>query len=103
MSELQNRIVERLTALDRSQEAGLASDTREKLMTAAIGLFYASGGGADELQHICLKAVDHKTSDVADAVAQMVVATAAVSHESDLDLVQAAYNWIDNPRLSRSG
>jgi hypothetical protein len=56
MSELQKRIVERLTALDRSQEAGLASDTREKLMTAAIGLFYTLGGDADEPKDICLRA-----------------------------------------------
>ncbi|MBC2774990.1 hypothetical protein H6M51_19200 [Rhizobium sp. AQ_MP] len=64
MSELQNRIVERLTALDRSQEAGLASDTREKLMTAAIGLFYASGGDADELQHICLKGSEQELLEI---------------------------------------
>jgi hypothetical protein len=33
----------------------------------------------------------------------MVVATAAVSYASDLDLVQAAYNWIDNTPVSLAG
>lgn len=96
MSELQNRIVERLAALDLLRQADLTPDTREKLITAAIDLFYAAGGDADELKKITLKADDRKGCDVADAVAQMVVATAAVSYASDLDLVQAAYNWIDN-------
>lgn len=102
MSELQNRIVERLAALDLLQQVGLSPDKREKLMTAAIGLFYAAGGDGDELRQIVLKADDHKRSDVADAVAQMVVTTAAVSCASDLDLVQAAYNWIDNTPVSLS-
>ncbi len=102
MSELQNRIVERLAALDLLQQVDLTPDKREKLMTAAIGLFHAAGGDGDELREIVLKANDHKRSNVAEAVAQMVVATAAVSHASDLDLVQAAYNWIDNTPVSLS-
>lgn len=102
MSELQNRIVERLEALDLLQQVDLTADKREKLMTAAIGLFHAAGGDDDELREIVLKANDHKRSNVAEAVAQMVVATAAVSYASDLDLVQAAYNWIDNTPVSLS-
>lgn len=66
MSELQNRIVERLAALDLLQQVGLSPDKREKLMTAAIGLFYAARGDGDELRQIVLKADDHKRSDVAD-------------------------------------
>lgn len=96
MSELQNRIVERLAALDLLRQVDLTPDKRERLMTAAIDLFYAAGGDADELKEFVLGADDRNRRDVADAVAQMVVATAAVSHASDLDLVQAAYNWIDN-------
>lgn len=102
MSELQNRIVERLAALDPLRQVALTPDKRERLMTAAIGLFYAAGGDADELKKIVLKADDRNRLDVADAVAQMVVATAAVSCASDLDLVQAAYNWIDNTPVSLS-
>lgn len=37
-----------------------------------------------------------KTITIPDAVARMIVETAAVSHASDLDMVQAAYNWIDH-------
>ncbi len=96
MSELQNRIVERLAALDPLRQVDLTPDKREKFITAAIDLFYAVGGDAEELKKIILQADDRKGRDVADAVAQMVVATAAVSYASDLDLVQAAYNWIDN-------
>lgn len=102
MSELQNRIVERLAALDLLRQVDLTADKREKLMTAAIDLFYAAGGDADELKKIVLRADDRKGRDVADAVAQMVVATAAISYASDLDLVQAAYNWIDNTPVSLS-
>ncbi len=91
-----------MTTLDRSQPAGLSSDKRKKLVTAAIGLYYASGGRAEELKEIILKANNHHRSNAADAVAQMVVATAAVSCASDLDLVQAAYNWIDNTPVSLS-
>jgi hypothetical protein len=102
MSELQNRIVERLVALDRLRQVDLTPDKREKLMTAAIGLFHATGGDGDELREIVLKANEHNRGNVADAVAQMVVATAAVSYASDLDLVQAAYNWIDSTPISLS-
>lgn len=87
MSELQNRIVERLGALDPLREVALTPDKRERLITAAIGLFYAAGGDADDLKEIVLKADDRNRRDVADAVAQVVVATAAVSYASDLDLV----------------
>jgi hypothetical protein len=102
MSELQNRIVERLAALDLLRQVDLTPDKRERLMTASISLFYAAGGDADELKEILLKTDDRQRRDVADAVAQMVVATAAVSYASDLDLVQAAYNWIDNTPVSLS-
>jgi hypothetical protein len=102
MSELQNRIVERLGALNPLRQVALTPDKRERVMTAAIGLFYAAGGDSDELREIVLKANEHKRSNVADAVAQVVVATAAVSYASDLDLVQAAYNWIDNTPVSLS-
>ncbi|MDH0117574.1 MULTISPECIES: hypothetical protein [Rhizobium/Agrobacterium group] len=102
MSELQNRIVERLGALDPLRQVALTPDKRERLMTAAIGLFYAAGGDADDLKEIVLKADDRNRRDVADAVAQMVVATAAVSYASNLALVQAAYNWIDNTPVSLS-
>jgi hypothetical protein len=96
MSELQNRIVERLGALDPLRQVALTPEKRERLMTAAIDLFYAAGGDADELKEVILKANNRNHRDVADTVAQMVVATAAVSYASDLDLIQAAYNWIDN-------
>lgn len=36
MSELQNRIVERLGALDPLRQVALTPDKRERLMTAAI-------------------------------------------------------------------
>lgn len=102
MSELQNRIVERLAALGRSQQTNLSSERRDMLMRAAISLFYAADGTADGLKEIVLHADDRKRRDIADAVAQIVVATAAVSHASDLDLVQAAYNWIDKKEVSLS-
>ncbi len=100
MSELQNRIVKRLTTLGCSRQRGLSSHKREALLTAAIDLFYAAGGESDELKEIILSADDRARLNVADAVAGMVVATAAVSHDSDLDLVQAAYNWIDKTSVS---
>jgi hypothetical protein len=52
MSELQNRIIERLGALDPLRQVALTPDKRERLMTAAFGLFYAAGGDADELKEI---------------------------------------------------
>lgn len=90
-----------MAALGRSQQTNLSSEKRDMVMRAAISLFHAAGGTADDLKGIVLQADDRKRRDIADAVAQMVVATAAVSHASDLDLVQAAYNWIDK-RRSRS-
>jgi hypothetical protein len=97
MSELQNRIVERLAELNGSPHLDPSYELRERLLKAAIGLFRASGGDMKEVTEIAVKAYDSKPLKVADAVAQMVVATAAVSHASDLDLVQAAYNWINKP------
>ena len=104
MSELLNRIVERLAALDGSKQAGgVTSEQRERIVAAAISLFYATGGDVDELKKIVARADSRKSVAVADAIAQIVVAAAAVSCASDLDMVQAAYNWIDNPPLSLSG
>lgn len=64
---------------------------------------YACGGNADELKDADLVTNDHKRSDVGKAVGQMVIKTAAVRCGFDLDLIQAAYNWIYDPLFSRSG
>ncbi|WP_075292909.1 hypothetical protein [Pararhizobium arenae] len=96
MSELQNRIIERLATPDGLQRASGSDDKREMLVTAALHLFFAFGGNADELRKVVSSANKKKSTSVADAVAEVVVATAAISSAADLDMVQAAFNWIDS-------
>lgn len=68
MSELQDRIAERLAALDRSQLAGLDLDKREKFIKTAIGLLYACGWRAAEPKAVVTITDDCNRSDVADAL-----------------------------------
>lgn len=94
MSELQNRIIRRLQnqATDRGNQ--VFYNRKQQLLIAALNLFYAAGGSAREIQEV-IEFCQPGDIGIAEAVAEMMVETAALSHSSDLDMIQAAYNWID--------
>lgn len=95
MSELQNRIIRQLQTRSKDREAHVLYDRKQQLLIAALNLFHAAGGSVTEIQEVA-KCYQPIYNDVAEAVAAMMVETAALSHASDLDMIQAAYNWIDN-------
>lgn len=96
MSELQNRIIHQLASREGEQQLPQRYSRHRRLLHAAIELYYASGGSAQELNEFMQSHTQCTTVTVPEAVARMMVETAAVSHASDLDMVQAAYNWIDH-------
>lgn len=95
MSELQNRIIQQLASREGAQPSPRRYNRHNHLLRAAIELYYTSGGSAEELNDFIQSHTQRKTNNIPEAVARMIVETAAVSHASDLDMVQAAYNWID--------
>lgn len=95
MSELQNRIIQQLVSREGKKHLLQHYNRHNHLLRAAIELYYASGGSAEDLHKLIQAHTPRKTTDISEAIARMVVETAAVSHASDLDVVQAAYNWID--------
>ncbi len=96
MSELQNRIIQQLASREGDQRSPQRYNRHKHLLRAAIELYYTSGGSAQELTEFMQSHTQRKTITIPEAVATMIVETAAVSHASDLDMVQAAYNWIDH-------
>ena len=99
MSELQNRIVQRLAAA-HSASPLQPYDRHKQLIIAAVRLYYSAGGDAKALRDVVENVGPAPEADAPVAVANLMVEIAAVSQACDLDMVQAAYNWIDGSRQS---
>jgi hypothetical protein len=87
MSELQNHIIQQLASREGEQRLLQRYNRHNHLLRAAIELYYASGGNAEDLHELIQAHMPRKTTDIPEAIARMVVETAAVSHASDLDVV----------------
>lgn len=95
MSELQNRIIQRVSQTGVAVGSGVPYARHASFLAAAFELFRAAGGHPEDALQV-LNSHEPAQFDVASAVAHLLVETAIVSQVSDLDMVQAAYNWIDH-------
>lgn len=95
MSELQNRIIQRLIGDGEYANGDHAYSRQEQYLKAALSLYFSIGGSVDELERAVAGGLGREDRDIGDVVADILVETAAVSYSRDLDMVQAAFNWID--------
>ncbi len=68
---------------------------RFQMLKAALDLYRSAGGTEQSVRDLCSKAFHAESREVADATADLMLALAAVSHLSDIDMMQAAYNELD--------
>ncbi|WP_298326120.1 hypothetical protein [Asticcacaulis sp.] len=94
MSELQNKILERLSAQGINLDLNSGYLRHKWLLAAALDLHCAAGGRLEDALEL-VQNYDSPPLDVATAVGNIIVETAVVSRAADLDMIQAAYNWID--------
>lgn len=95
MSELQNRIIQQLQTREGKQPSASPYSRHQQLLRAAFEVYFAVGGDIKELDKYVHDDQPPNRISTPEAIANLVVEIAAVSHASDLDMVQAAYNWID--------
>jgi len=99
MSELQNRMIKQLKKDGWRLHAGASYDRQELLMKAALALYFAAGGKADALA-LPVAAATSSSAPIDTCIARLLAEVAAVSRAHDLDMMQAAYNWLDGASIS---
>lgn len=92
MSEIQNRAVRMLqqNSLDMT-----TASCRFQMLKAALELYRSTGGSEQAARDLCTGAFRGASRDVATGIGEVMISLAAVSHLSDLDMMQAAYNELD--------
>lgn len=98
MSELQNRIIERLAAEGDDHLVKQEYGRHRAFLDAALLVYLSIGGSLGELKSLVGDISCAREINIGQAVANLMVETSAISHAHDIDMVQAAYNWIDNQR-----
>lgn len=104
MSEYQNKAI-LLMQVELGDEALLDKEQRrDDFIQRAIELYYAMGGTSDAVQTMIDRVFSKTRPRVDAAVGEAMFELAGVGHVSDLDIIQAAYNKLDdaNLRLSRT-
>ncbi len=95
MSELQNRIIQRLNSDGTYLQGDHVYSRQEQYLRTALALYFSMGGTVEKLNQTLPTVKREPYEDIGDRIADVVVEIAAVSHARDLDMVQAAFNWID--------
>jgi len=100
MGEYQNKAVTLMTACLGEQSATDPKERGEAFLTASIGLFYALGLSVEDLAKTAKAATAKPTPPVDVAIGDLMKEMAAIGTMHDLDIMQAAYNTLDQQMQS---
>ncbi len=100
MGEYQNKAVTLMTACLGEQSATDPKERAEALLTASISLFYALGFSVEDLARTAKAASAKPPGSVDAAIGDLMKEVAAIGTINDLDIMQAAYNTLDQQTLS---
>ena len=100
MGEYQNRAVALLTARLGTESITDLKGRNEAYLAAAIDLFHALGGSAEELAAVAEAARERPAPAVDMAIGELMEELAAIGTLNDFDIMQAAYNTLDRQRRS---
>lgn len=95
MSELQNKAVALIAQNESILATQSAADRSARFLESALSLYFALGGDEETARATLLTSMIADLPKVDAAVADVVLELAVVSHLSDIDMVQAAYNRLD--------
>ena len=100
MSEYQNKAVALMTAHLGTETAFDPQERNKAYLAAAINLFHALGGSAEELAAAAEAASDKPVPTADVAIGELMKELAAIGTLKDFDIMQAAYNTLDRERQS---
>jgi hypothetical protein len=92
MSEVQNRAVRMLQQETLNMSI---SYYRFQMLKVAVELYRAAGGSERLARDLCSEVFQETPKDVAAGVGELMIVLAGISHLSDLDMMQAAYNELE--------
>lgn len=103
MSEYQNKAV-RLLASSVGDESLLdLNDRRDAFLYRALELYFAADGAEDAIQPIVEKVYSQNKTRVDIAVGHVLYKLAGIGHAADIDIIQAAYNKLDDTKPKLAG
>jgi hypothetical protein len=95
VSEYQNNAVNLAIRLRGESEALDRDKLRHEFLDAASRLYQALGRSHPGMDGLFDAVRIDRPDDIADCIAEVMRALAAISHCNDLDMMQAAYNLLD--------
>ncbi len=95
MSEYQNRAVELLIATIGKETIMDGVDRRIRFLRQAIELFQAMGGSAQEANAVVSAAMSKPAPSVSAKLGDLMSELAGIGYAHDIDMIQAAYNTLD--------
>ena len=102
MSELQNNAVALVTQTEGKLDNLSPKDRSATFLEKALSLYFAIGGNAADVQKLIEKRKSASPDRIENVIAGVLVELGAVSHLSDIDMVQATHNRFDAELKVRS-
>ncbi len=96
MSELQNNAVALLNKLEAGTPDVSIPYRRKRLLQQAFQLHRSLGGRTTEIETVVADLLKAPVERIDEAVAFLMIESAAVRYASDIDMVQATYNKLDH-------
>ena len=98
MSEYQNNTIDIAIRKEGEDKILDITKARRDLLDASLKLYRALGGSQSEVVTLLAFLYQGDKEPVANSIGDVMKALAIVSHNNDLDMMQAAYNLLDRER-----
>ncbi|MGY5804575.1 hypothetical protein ACXHMN_24830 [Rhizobium sp. LEGMi12c] len=79
------------------------NDRRDAFLYRALELYFAADGAEDAIQPIVEKVYSKNKPRVDKAVGDVLYKLAGIGHATDIDIIQAAYNKLDETKQKLAG
>lgn len=103
MSEYQNKAVRLLASIVGDESLLDLNDRRDAFLYRALELYFAADGAEDAIQPIVEKVYSKNKPRVDKAVGDVLYKLAGIGHATDIDIIQAAYNKLDETKQKLAG
>lgn len=98
MSEYQNNTIDIAIRKEGEDKISDITKARRDLLEASLKLYRGLGGSQSQAVSLLGILYSGDKEPVADSIGDVMKALAIVSHNNDLDMMQAAYNLLDRER-----
>lgn len=97
MGEFQNKVVQLAKAQSGEAAASELAVVRERVLSAMLELYRATGGSLGELTQAATGTLDNSIQEtrIDAAMGDLLQALALLGYVHDIDIIQAGYNTLD--------